>query len=490
MHFRFRSHSVVVLLAGIASALLSQNLFARGIEGLPDFTDLVKANRAAVVNIGTTSKPEKELGGPRGGPGLPGVPDDNALQDFFRKFFGEDGRGGGRRAPEPLSSLGSGFIISEDGYVISNYHVVREADEVIVRMSDRKEYVAEIIGTDPRSDIAVLKIEAEQPLPSLKLGKSEALEVGEWVLAIGSPFGFDHSVTAGIVSAKGRSLPNENYVPFIQTDVAINPGNSGGPLFNLDGEVIGVNSQIYSRTGGFMGLSFAIPIDVVMNVYQQLRDKGSVSRGWLGVLIQDVDRALAESFKMEKPHGALVSKVLDDSPAAKAGIEVGDVIVEFNEMNVGTSAELPPLVGSAIVGDKTPLVVMREGKRKALTVVIGELPTDDELAGAAGPGDPKVSSNKKLGITVRDMSKAEREELGLPEHGVLIDEVNDGAGAEAGLVSGDVILQINSRKVSTAEELADEVGKLSPGARVPVLVQRQGSPLFMAIKIPGGNGKN
>ena len=488
MEFRTWS-STLRLMFGLTICVVTQTAIARGIEGLPDFTALVKANRAAVVNIGTTSKPEKTLEGPRGAPGIPGVPDDNALQDFFRKFFGDEGPGGGRRAPETLSSLGSGFIISDDGYVISNYHVIREADEVIVRMSDRKEYVAKIIGTDPRSDIAVLKIEADGPLPSLKLGKSADLEVGEWVLAIGSPFGFDHSVTAGIVSAKGRSLPNENYVPFIQTDVAINPGNSGGPLFNLNGEVVGVNSQIYSRTGGFMGLSFAIPIDVVMNVYQQLRDKGSVSRGWLGVLIQDVDRALAESFKMEKPHGALVSKVLEDSPAAKAGIEVGDVIVEFNNTNVGTSSELPPLVGAAIVGEKTPLVVMREGKRKTLKVVIGELPTDDELASVSGPLDPKVSSNTKLGITIRDISPSEREELGLPEHGVLVDDVKAGAAADAGLISGDVILQINSKKVATAKELADAVAKLSPGARVPVLVQRQGSPLFMAIKIPTDTNK-
>ena len=435
------------LLAIMSWCVTSQPLPAQSIQGLPDFTPLVKANRAAVVNIGTTSKREApEMEAPQG-PGIPGVPDDNALQDFFRKFFGEEGRGGGRQAPETLSSLGSGFIISEDGYVISNYHVVREADEVVVRMSDRKEYIAEIIGTDPRSDIAVLKIEADQPLPSLKLGKSVDLEVGEWVLAIGSPFGFDHSVTAGIVSAKGRSLPNENYVPFIQTDVAINPGNSGGPLFNLDGEVVGVNSQIYSRTGGFMGLSFAIPIDVVMNVYQQLREKGSVSRGWLGVLIQDVDRALAESFKMEKPHGALVSKVLEDSPAANSGIEVGDVIVKFNGINVGTSSELPPLVGTAAVGDKTPVEVIREGKRKKLNVVIGELPTDEELATTAGPMDSKVSTNKKLGVMIRDLSKSEREELGLPEHGVLIDEVKSGAGADAGLSAGDVILQIDAKKV-------------------------------------------
>ena len=462
---------------------------AKGVQGLPDFTPLVKANRSAVVNIGTTTKQENpEMGDPRRPP-MPGVPDDNALQDFFRKFFGDEGRGGGRApSPETLSSLGSGFIISEDGYVISNYHVVKEADEVIVRTSDRKEYIAEIIGTDPRSDIAVLKIESDTPLPALKIGKSSALEVGEWVLAIGSPFGFDHSVTAGIVSAKGRSLPNENYVPFIQTDVAINPGNSGGPLFNLDGEVVGVNSQIYSRTGGFMGLSFAIPIDVVLNVYKQLRDKGSVSRGWLGVLIQDVDRALAESFKMEKPHGALVSKVLEGSPAAQAGIDVGDVIVQFNNITVGTSSELPPLVGTAIIGEKTPVEVIREGKRKVLNVVIGELPTDDEIASTGLPGKSK-SSNNRLGISVRDLSAAERAERELPKFGVLIEDVERGAGSDAGMANGDVILQINSKKVASAKELAAEVKALAPGARVPVLIQRQGSPLFMAVKVPDDKEK-
>ena len=278
---------------------------AADVTALPDFTELVNANRAAVVNIGTIgvrrSKQRRQQPGPPPSHGMPG--EENPLQDFFDRFFGGKPPGG-NNGRQPHSSLGSGFIISEDGYVVSNYHVVREADEIIVRLSDRREYVAEVVGTDPRSDIAVLKVNAEKPLPVLKLGESKALQVGEWVLAIGSPFGFDHSVTAGIVSAKGRSLPNENYVPFIQTDVAINPGNSGGPLFNLDGEVVGVNSQIYSRTGGFMGLSFAIPIDVVVNVYTQLRNKGTVTRGWLGVLIQDVTRELAESFKMKKPYGA------------------------------------------------------------------------------------------------------------------------------------------------------------------------------------------
>ncbi|MFP6680949.1 MAG: Do family serine endopeptidase [Gammaproteobacteria bacterium] len=365
---------------------------AAPIAGLPDFTDLVNENRAAVVNIGTigTRRPARERPRMRKrDPGIPGpeMPgEDSPLQDFFQRFFGEEPPGGNGGA-QRHSSLGSGFIISDDGYVISNYHVVREADQVIVRLSDRREYVAKVVGMDPRSDIAVLKVEADRPLPNLKLGKSSSLEVGEWVLAIGSPFGFDHSVTAGIVSAKGRSLPNENYVPFIQTDVAINPGNSGGPLFNLDGEVVGVNSQIYSRTGGFMGLSFAIPIDVVLDVYTQLRDKGSVTRGWLGVLIQDVTRELAESFQMKKPHGALVSKVLPDSPAAAAGFKAGDVIVEFNNQKIDTSASLPPLVGTAPVGGKTPVKVMREGSKKLLEVQIGELPSDDELQLTYSSGD-------------------------------------------------------------------------------------------------------
>ena len=299
---------------------------------LPDFTDLASKNSPAVVNISTTIKaPKLGAHGDRLPPGLsPNIPEDGPLSEFFRRFFGDEGPGGAPGGRDPRSSLGSGFIISKDGYVITNYHVVREADEVIVRMSDRSEHAARIIGSDPRSDIAVLKIETENELPSVTLANSDELKVGEWVLAIGSPFGFDYSVTAGIVSAKGRSLPNENYVPFIQTDVAINPGNSGGPLFNLDGEVVGVNSQIYSRTGGYMGVSFAIPIHVVLNVYEQIREKGSVTRGWLGVLIQDVTQELAESFDMEKPQGALVSRVLDDSPAQKAGLETGDVIVSFN----------------------------------------------------------------------------------------------------------------------------------------------------------------
>src|SRR5690606_22911726 len=289
-------------------------------RGLPDFTDLVEENAAAVVNISTTLRSRAQGEQFR----IPDVPENSPFYEFFKKFFGQIPEG--IQPYEERSSLGSGFIISKEGYVITNNHVVAEAEEVVVRLNDRREFVAKIVGTDERSDIAMLKIEGEN-LPTVRLGDSSRLKVGEWVLAIGSPFGFEHSVTAGIVSAIGRSLPNENYVPFIQTDVAINPGNSGGPLFHLDGEVGGVHSEIYSRTGGFMGLSFAVPINVVTDVYQQLREHGSVSRGWLGVLIQDVTRDLAESFGMDRPHGALVAKVLPDSPAEKAGIEVGDVIV-------------------------------------------------------------------------------------------------------------------------------------------------------------------
>ena len=322
------SKSAMVALVAAFSLLCMQLAQA---NHLPDFVDLVKETSSAVVNISTTQKIKSGMPQLPEGFEMPELPEGSPFGELFKYFFEQEENG------EPdyhdAKSLGSGFIISKDGYVMTNYHVVKDADEIVVRLSDRRELKGEVIGTDQRSDVALLKIEATG-LPVAKIGKSSELEVGEWVLAIGSPFGFDHSATAGIVSAKGRSLPRENYVPFIQTDVAINPGNSGGPLFNREGEVVGVNSQIYSRTGGYMGLSFAIPVEVAMDVAEQLKTAGRVRRGWLGVLIQDVTLDLAESFGMKHPRGALVAKVLPDSPAIKAGIEVGDVIVGFNQQDI------------------------------------------------------------------------------------------------------------------------------------------------------------
>jgi serine protease Do len=466
----------------ITLMLASRALFAAApVAGLPDFTELVRGNSAAVVNISTTIKATGSQPGLPPGLSMPELPEDSPLNEFFRRFFGDHpplGPGGSEQ-----SSLGSGFIISKDGYVISNYHVVKDADEIMVKLSDRREFSAELIGTDPRSDIAVLKVKAAKDLPTLRIGDSDALEVGEWVLAIGSPFGFDHSVTAGIVSAKGRSLPNENYVPFIQTDVAINPGNSGGPLFNMDGEVVGVNSQIYSRTGGFMGLSFAIPIDVVLNVYRQLRDKGEVSRGWLGVLIQDVTRELAESFEMQKPEGALVSKVLADSPADKGGMEAGDVIVSFDDRKVATSADLPPIVGATPIGRAVPVDVMRAGKLKTLRVTIGELPSDDEAI-VAEAGEPDESANKRISITVAALSESQREELEVEDHGVLVEDVQAGPAYDAGIRKGDVILQIDHQKIKDVAQFTTLVDDLKSDKPIPVLIQRQGGSQFLAMKVP------
>ena len=329
-------------LSGLCALLLLGQMSLAHAE-LPEFTELVEEASPAVVNISTRQNlPQREAAVQGQMPDLEGLPP--MFREFFERNVPQMPRGPGGRQRD-AQSLGSGFIISDDGYVLTNNHVVADADEIIVRLSDRSELEAKLIGADPRTDVALLKVEGKG-LPTVKLGKSQALKVGEWVLAIGSPFGFDHSVTAGIVSAKGRSLPNESYVPFIQTDVAINPGNSGGPLFNLDGEVVGINSQIFTRSGGFMGLSFAIPIDVAMDVANQLKSEGKVSRGWLGVVIQEVNKDLAESFGLDKPAGALVAQVLEEGPAAKGGLQVGDVILSLNGQPIIMSADLPHLVGA------------------------------------------------------------------------------------------------------------------------------------------------
>ena len=483
-HSRWRARRLGPLLA--CCLALMQGAAA---GGLPDFTSMVRDYGPAVVNISTTgAEPEEPVAEAEPGPGAPHgkwppFPDERNLNEFFRKFFGDKGPME-PDGPDGRPAQGSGFIVSPEGYVISNYHVVEGAKDILVTLSDRRQLKAELVGSDRRSDIAVLKVRSEKPLPAVRIGHSDRLQVGEWVLAIGSPFGFDHSVTAGIVSAKGRALPNENYVPFIQTDVAINPGNSGGPLFNLDGEVVGVNSQIFSRTGGFMGLSFAIPIDVVMNVFQQIKDKGAVSRGWLGVLIQDVTAELADSFRMNRPHGALVSKVLPDSPASHAGLKAGDVITKFNDQEILLSSELPPLVGQVPAGKRARLEVLRDGKGMAVEVQIAALPDaapgeEDEPSSEA----PPTSEETVLKIRVRELDKAEREDLGLSAAALVIEKVKPGPAAKAGLQGGDVLLQLNFRELHSVKDLSDAVRSAPTAGKVPVLVQRDGKPLFLALDL-------
>lgn len=438
-------------------------------KGLPDFTDMVETQGPAVVNISTVH--HENMGNmQRFGPGGGQYP-----PDIFRYFFGDPGQ-----VPhQEKRSLGSGFILSKDGYVLTNNHVIDGADQVFVRLSDRRELEAEVIGTDPRSDIALLKLEADN-LPTVKLGRSEKLKVGEWVLAIGSPYGFDHTVTAGIVSAKERSLPNDNYVPFIQTDVAINPGNSGGPLFNLKGEVIGVNSQIYSRTGGFMGLSFAIPIDMALEVVDQLKESGSVARGWLGVMIQEVNKDLAESFGLDKPKGALVAQVLPEGPAAEAGIESGDVIVEFEGHEIELASELPQRVGRVKPGTDSKLVVVRDRKRKTLTVEIGQLP--EEPLKTSHRSKKEEPSINRLGIKVQALTGNLRNELGFDE-GVVVTEVKSGAGQRAGLTRGDVITKLDGKKVRDVGDFNEILDDLPSGKNVPLQISRRGSPMFLALKL-------
>ena len=445
---------------------------------LPGFVDLVKETSSAVVNISTTQKIKSGMPDLPEGFEMPEFPEDSPFGELFKYFFDQDE--GGEPSYRDAKSLGSGFIISKDGYVMTNYHVVKDADEIIVRLSDHRELKGEVIGVDQRSDVALLKIEATG-LPVVKIGKSSELEVGEWVLAIGSPFGFDHSATAGIVSAKGRSLPRENYVPFIQTDVAINPGNSGGPLFNQEGEVVGVNSQIYSRTGGYMGLSFAIPVEVAMDVADQLKTAGRVKRGWLGVLIQDVTLDLAESFGMKQPRGALVAKVLPDSPAKKAGIQVGDVIIEFNNEDIRNSAALPPIVGSSKVGLQLPVTVIRKGREKSLKVKLDELPEDNSVAKT--PSDPEVEQTNRIGFSAIDLTDEEKDMLEV-KNGILVTRVIEGPASQGGIRKDDIILSFDNRQVENLEHFQKLVTAIPGGNSVAILVQRSGSPTFLAVKIP------
>ncbi|MCL5425252.1 DegQ family serine endoprotease [Halomonas sp. NPDC076908] len=444
-------------------------------QNLPDFTELVEEAAPGVVNISTSRMVQRSSAPGFGGQEIP---------EIFRHFFGE---GFGDSFPSPPSSgqgrseerqsLGSGFIISDDGYVMTNAHVVQDADEILVRLNDRREMSAELIGSDAQTDVALLKIDASD-LPTLTLGDSDALRVGEWVAAIGSPFGFDHSVTAGIVSAINRTLPRDAYVPFIQTDVAINPGNSGGPLFNLDGEVVGINSQIFTRSGGFMGVSFAIPINVAMDVADQLREDGRVNRGWLGVMIQPVSRDLAESFGMDDAIGALIADLDPEGPAARGGLQAGDVILEVNGEEVERSSSLPRLIGRGAPGSEVELTLMRDGEEISESVELGSWPN------AEGETEQTTSNNQvRLGLMVAEIDDAMREQLNI-QGGVEVRQVEpDSVAATAGIRPGDVLVSIDHRSVSSSEELVQIVESLPTDRAIPLRLFREGRSLFVALRL-------
>lgn len=468
----------------IGSAMVSTQTFSHQNEAthnqLPNFKQLVQQNIDAVVSVRGNRKAQTftDYNAPESR-----LPD--SIPEPFRRFFeGDENRFGPRffegipKGFTPSVAQGSGFIISDDGYVLTNAHVVADSDDITVRLTNRTEYKAELIGMDKRTDVALLKVEASG-LPTVEIGDSDALGVGDWLLAIGSPFGFDYSASQGIVSALGRSLPDGTYVPFIQTDVAVNPGNSGGPLFNLDGQVVGINSQIYSRSGGYQGISFAIPINLALNIAEQLKTKGVVSRGWLGVMIQDMSQALAQSFGLEKPMGALVSQVLAGSPAEAAGIKVGDVIVDFADQAIEHSSQLPPLVGSTAVGEKTKIEVLREGKKLSLNVVIEEL----EEADAPKLLSKAETSDQKLGVSVAELDADKRKSLSV-DHGVIIGEIMPGSpAAKAGLREGDVILSFNRKPVNNAKELAEAVKDTPADKPAVVLVKREQGTLFIPVEI-------
>jgi serine protease Do len=440
---------------------------------LPDFTHLSKELSPTVVNISSTrsaSNSEQYS--------FEGAPDE--FNDMFEQFFGRP------FSPEDFDSesLGSGFIISKDGYIMTSNHVIQDSDEIIVRTIDGDEYDAKMIGADPGSDLALLKIEPESELVPVKFGSSTDLQVGEWVVAIGAPFGFDYSVTAGIVSAKGRPLQTEKYVPFIQTDVAINPGNSGGPLFNMRGEVVGINAQIVSRSGGYLGLSFAIPSDVAVDVIDQLKSNGHVTRGWLGVLFQDIDRNLAESFGLKQPRGALVAEVIPDSPAADGGLMPGDIITHFGDKRVERAADLPHLVGLTKPGEKVALTVVRQGKQKIITVKITELPVEEELAEVGGTSTGTESN--RLGLNVRELTDEERARLELKDdkRGVLVVQVaTNSPASKARLRPGDIILTVNNMPVKTPADLAKGLQDVKDGQAISMLVTHRGEPQrYLAIR--------
>jgi serine protease Do len=456
---------------GVFLILVVQSGFSLA-QGLPDFTQLVEKNAPAIVNVSTTLEVNQQIAGE----------DRESLEELLRYLYGD--RVPQLELPQPApdseqpNATGSGFIISDDGYIVTNHHVIENAKAITVTLNDQREYTATVIGSDERSDLAVLKIDASG-LPAVTLGESSKLKVGEWVLAIGSPFGLQYSVAAGIISYMGRSLPSQgsNYVSFIQTDVAINPGHSGGPLFNLAGEVIGINSQIFTSNGGSIGLSFAIPVDVAKNVVTQLRESGSVSRGWMGVGIEDVSPELAEAFDLITPHGALVDRIIDGGPAEQAGLQPGDIIVEFNGQVIRTSADLPYFVGLVMPGTEVEMEIIRNAESQMLSMTVGNLVETPSLAAS----EEEANSNR-LGLVVSAIDSATLQALEI-DHGVLVEQV-EGIGAAAGLMQGDVIVSLNNVDILSAEDLERVSEQLPVNKALPVLVAREDQLSFLTLRIP------
>ena len=471
---------VLAPLLALSLPLVTPSARAQATQVLPDFADLADRAGPAVVNIRTTARVAANAGALP----FPDIDENDPMYEFFRRFFPNPPQQGPRQGPQQgprrdvPRGLGSGFVISPDGYVMTNAHVVEGADDITVTLTDRREFKGKVIGTDRRTDVALVKIEATG-LPSVKIGDVSKLRVGEWVVAIGSPFGLDNSVTAGIVSAKARDTGE--FLPFIQTDVAVNPGNSGGPLLNMRGEVVGINSQIFTTSGGYNGISFAIPIDEAMNVQQQLRSSGRVIRGRIGVGIEGVSREIAEAIGLgAPPRGALVNSVEKDGPASKAGVEPGDVILRFDGRTIERSTDLPRIVGATKPGTNSTMTVFRKGSQRELKVQVAELPQDRPRA-ARTPDSPKpaVPANA-LGLGVSDVSAEKMKELGI-RGGVQVDAV-DGLAASAGLRPGDIITQMNSVEVQNARQFNEAVAKLDPKKDVAVLVRRGEASRFVIIR--------
>jgi serine protease Do len=447
---------------------------------LPDFTELAEKQSPVVVNISSIQKN-------RPNPMMQGSPEDEQMQEFFKRFGipvppgmpPHNGRGQQGAPEKQVYATGSGFIVTNDGYVLTNAHVVKDADEVMVKLNDKREFKAKVIGIDLRTDVAVLKLNATN-LPKVTIGNPDTIKVGEWVAAIGAPFGLENTMTVGIVSAKGRALPQENFVPFIQTDVAINPGNSGGPLFNLKGEVIGINSQIYSRTGGYMGLSFAIPINVAMDVMNQLKANGKVIRGWLGIAIQEVTKELSESFGMKNTNGALVAGIEKGAPAEKGGLQPGDVITKFDGKAIELSSDLPKAVGNTKPGKTVVAEVFRKGSVKTLNLTVGEMPSDQAEV-IANNKTPEKADVNRLGLVLKEAPPQQRKKMN-GKKGLLVVDAQ-GSAAAAGIRRGDIVLALNNSEVESADAFAKEVATIPNGKTVALLILRNDETLYVPVKI-------